>query len=157
MEFSVFKFELCAVLNPSLIGEVIWWRQKVCFLPFVCLFNRLWIFAEIVFLIWSPGWFSWKSQICAKSICSSWFSKLSACTSDWARQRSLVLDLSQSTYHSDVNGLAPSLVLLSSAGFPGAVGRARPLGCSAEAAALSVTLTLVTDLLHSAAVMGNSW
>lgn len=49
MEFSVFKFELCAVLSASLIGEVIWWRLKVRFLPCVCLFNRLWILAEIVF------------------------------------------------------------------------------------------------------------
>lgn len=46
-----------------------------------------------------------------------------------ARHHTPVLDLSESTYHSDVNGLAPSPVLLPSAGFPGAVSRARPLGC----------------------------
>lgn len=121
------------------------------------------IFAQWQVGNWELSWdfflfWYWKSN-------SRWFSKRSVCTSDWTRHPALVLDLSESTYRSDVNALAPSLALLPSAGFPGAISRARspgghqpgPAPPGAEAAAPSVTLTLFTDLLHSAAVTGNSW
>lgn len=54
---------------------------------------------------------------------------LTACMSQRdPSHQTLVGDLSQSTYHSDMNGWAPPLILFFTAGGPGAVGLDRDLG-----------------------------